>query len=77
MQHKGNQSLPKFYEEQFVNYGDNMRLSELKSQGVVIRGVSCLERSTSLIFDDAHKQVHVIDLKTGKGQENGLVEMNI
>lgn len=70
MQHKGYLSLPMFYEEQFVNYGDNMKVEvNFKSQGVVIRGVPLSGAIDQMIFDTTNKHVHVIDLKTGKGQE--------
>ncbi len=70
MRYKGQQSLPAFYKQVFRTYGNNMQVEvNFKSQGVVVRGVPMSGAIDQMIFDTANKTVHVVDLKTGKGQD--------
>lgn len=70
MRYKGQQSLPPFYQQVFQSYGENIQVEvNFKSQGVVVRGVPLSGAIDQMIFDVANKQVHVVDLKTGKGQD--------
>ncbi len=68
MEYRGEIALPKFYEQVFKNYQNNMKVEvNFRKQNVNINGVPITGAIDQMIVDKENKSIKVTDLKTGKG----------